>query len=282
MGQGDDQEQANVLAAGQDEHLLDGWEPDLVGFDTIGRALVDNTIAELAHPAEAMGGRVQITDDVAMADLASPCAFLNGAVLRRPLTYDGPDPVLDQIDAFFAASPGPVVIYSASPTPDLRDRGWQPVGHPPLMVRAPGGAPPAPPDRFRFARVEDDAALQHFGRILVEGYPIPELQPWRHDTPYDARVLGDDQFHLYLGYEDDQPVSCAAAVVDDHITGVHMVANDPEVRGQGYGEATVWAATLADPTKPAVLIASDLGRPTYQRMGYLTVTRWTIWLRPPG
>lgn len=270
------------IAAGDDEYLADGWEPDTPSSDTLNRACIDNTVHELMHPAHTMGGRTDITDDVALADLGSPSPFLNGAVIRRPLSFEGPDPVLDEIDAFFAGSKGPAVVFSATPTPDLRARGWQAVGHPPLMVRPAGGTPPPAPDRFRFALVEDEAALDHWCRILVEGYPVPELQPWRHGSPFDARVLGDERFQAYLGYEDDQPVSAAAAVVDDVINGVHLVANDPEVRGKGYGEATVWAATLADPSKPAVLIASDLGRPTYERMGYLTVTRWTVWLVPAG
>ena len=39
------------------------------------------------------------------------------------------------------------------------------------------------------------------------------------------------------------------------------------------------AAALADPTVPAVLIASDLGRPVYERLGFLPVSRWTLWMR---
>ena len=41
-----------------------------------------------------------------------------------------------------------------------------------------------------------------------------------------------------------------------------------------------WAATLADPAQPAVLIASDAGVGVYRAMGYLPVARWTIWFRP--
>ena len=43
-----------------------------------------------------------------------------------------------------------------------------------------------------------------------------------------------------------------------------------------------WAATLSQPDRPAVLIASDDGRPVYERMGYVAIERWTAWLRPPG
>ena len=57
---------------------------------------------------------------------------------------------------------------------------------------------------------------------------------------------------------------------------VELVATLPDARGHGYGEAVTWAATLAAPEVPAVLIASDLGRPVYERMGYLALDRWTF------
>jgi hypothetical protein len=30
--------------------------------------------------------------------------------------------------------------------------------------------------------------------------------------------------------------------------------------------------------KPAILIASDLGQPVYERMGYLQLSRLTLWI----
>jgi hypothetical protein len=38
---------------------------------------------------------------------------------------------------------------------------------------------------------------------------------------------------------------------------------------------------VADPALPAVLYASDIGRPVYARMGYQTQFRFTLWHRPP-
>jgi GNAT superfamily N-acetyltransferase len=63
-------------------------------------------------------------------------------------------------------------------------------------------------------------------------------------------------------------------------TLVEYVATLPAARGRGIGAAVTWAATLADPASPAVLVSSDDGRPTYERMGYLPLERWTAWLRP--
>jgi hypothetical protein len=35
---------------------------------------------------------------------------------------------------------------------------------------------------------------------------------------------------------------------------------------------------MADPARPAMLIASDLGQPVYERMGYVRLTRFTLWV----
>jgi len=57
---------------------------------------------------------------------------------------------------------------------------------------------------------------------------------------------------------------------------VEFVATVPEARGRGYGEAVTWSATMAEPDLPAMLIATDMGRPVYERMGYAALARWTF------
>ena len=39
------------------------------------------------------------------------------------------------------------------------------------------------------------------------------------------------------------------------------------------------AATLAAPSLPAMLVATDMGRPVYERMGYAVLDRWTFLMR---
>jgi len=48
--------------------------------------------------------------------------------------------------------------------------------------------------------------------------------------------------------------------------------------GRGYGLALTAAAAAVEPSKPATLIASDLGRPVYDRLGFVAVMRFTYWL----
>ena len=81
---------------------------------------------------------------------------------------------------------------------------------------------------------------------------------------------------------DDRPVACAGVHVTDVCNEVEYVASHEDVRGRGIGAALTWAATLADPTKPAMLIASDPGQPVYERMGYLRLMRLTMWGGAPG
>ena len=85
---------------------------------------------------------------------------------------------------------------------------------------------------------------------------------------------------MWLGRVDGEPASVACAHTAYGATLVEYVAALPSARGRGAGAAVTWAATLADPALPAVLVASDDGRPTYERMGYVAIERWTAWLRP--
>src|SRR5205085_1213649 len=57
--------------------------------------------------------------------------------------------------------------------------------------------------------------------------------------------------------------------------------DDLEIRRvDSEAEAATFAATLAAPSAPAVLIASDDGVGVYERMGYIRLLRLTLWMRP--
>ncbi|MGZ4736842.1 MAG: GNAT family N-acetyltransferase, partial [Acidimicrobiia bacterium] len=70
--------------------------------------------------------------------------------------------------------------------------------------------------------------------------------------------------------------------VNDVCVDVEWVATHEDVRGRGFGAAVTWAATLAAPDTPAVLIASDPGQPVYERMGYVRLMRLTMWGAAPS
>src|SRR6187397_1516438 len=98
---------------------------------------------------KALDGRVEQHDDVWLADAASPNPFVNAATLTGPLHEADAEPLTQCLEAFFARRPdgGPWLLWSGWPTPDLSKLGYVRWGHPPIMVRLPGGdAPPSPPE----------------------------------------------------------------------------------------------------------------------------------------
>ncbi len=127
--------------------------------------------------------------------------------------------------------------------------------------------------------VSDAASLALAERILVEGYPMPEMQPLSPGDLFGPGLL-DGTTQVWLGYVDGEPMSVAAAHHAANATLVEYVAALPAARGRGAGSAVTWAATLSQPDAPAMLLASDDGRPVYERMGYHALIRWSAWLRP--
>jgi len=90
-------------------------------------------------------------------------------------------------------------------------------------------------------------------------------------------VLADKGIRLWLGFVEGRPVSCSTSYLVGEAVGVDHVATRPDAWGRGYGAAVAWQATGADPTRPALLEASELGRPIYARLGYRVIAEAVAW-----
>ncbi|GEL17268.1 GNAT family N-acetyltransferase [Pseudonocardia asaccharolytica] len=258
------------------EHLTTGWEPDLPPGDTLLRQAVLVHASWPVAVARAAGRPGRSGAGWAGGWIGDRGALTNPVVLMQPLTR--PERTLADIADLFP-SHVPYALISAWPTPDLRPHGLGLVGHPPLMVRFPGPPPGRPGSAVEVREVHDADGLALAERVLVEGYPMPELEPLQPGDLLGPALLQADT-RVWLAWLEGSPVAVAAAHSHGGITLVEYVATLPVARGRGAGAAVTWAATLADPEAPAVLIASDDGRPVYERMGYVALERWTVWLRP--
>jgi ribosomal protein S18 acetylase RimI-like enzyme len=109
-----------------------------------------------------------------------------------------------------------------------------------------------------------------------------------------------DRFAAYVGYVDGEPVSTAATVASGDTMGagpdagrgpapqpcgdtigVYNVATLPDHQRHGYGEAVMRHA-LAEaererPSRPVVLQSTEAGLRLYERMGFRTVARFSVY-----
>jgi hypothetical protein len=279
---------AASLAADEGEYLDPGYDARTPDGDNL---LLDFCRAETALWTS-WGAAVGVDpggvegDGIVWVDAGSPSVFGNPVLWTRPLDAPAAEAaVARQSEAFARREGGAYLLYSAFPTPDLRQHGLQPVGHPPCMVRVPevSAARRPPPDGLEVRRVETGAELADFERTLVEAYPIPDLMPWRSGTFMGEALLNDPRWHIFVGYAQDEAMATAAAYVSDHAVDVTLVTCRTGARGRGFGRAVTQAAVEADSTKPAILLASDDGQPVYRSMGFRTMCRFTLWVGPrPG
>jgi len=135
----------------------------------------------------------------------------------------------------------------------------------------PGGSSPGVPDGHEIRRINDAAGLDDHVGTLADGFGIPEpiLRPWIGEELWQR-----DGCAVYVGYTDGQPVTTGFGIRTGRTIGVYNIATLETARRRGYGAAMterVVADGAAAGCDVAILQASDMGRPIYERLGFRTV-----------
>jgi hypothetical protein len=260
------------------EHLPDAWDAGLPADDNLIKQYVLGYAELMEAMATALGWPAVRTDRFVAVDATTPFPFQNCVVPLRPFGTDEVDDVIGEAEAFFRARDGgPFLLFGGFPIPDLAERGWGLMGHPPLMLRPAGGEAPPLPEGLEVSRVRSVEELEEFTTTLVEAFPVPDLAGLPLGG-YGPPLIDVDGWNMWVGRIEGRAVATAGAWVHGGLVDVEWISARPETRGRGIGAAVTWAATMADPSRPAMLIASDLGQPVYERMGYLRLTRFTLWI----
>src|SRR5262245_18262148 len=151
-----------------EQPLRTGWDPGVPAGDTLTRAFLLNSAESLVSPVSAMGGRVLSNDALVATDLDRLTAFVISVTLLQPLNEQNLDDVLAQVHEFYGFGKpdsefkGEVMFWSAWPTPDLRSRGWNLAGHPPLHLLPAGAVAPPDPPGLEIRLVTNKAELETF------------------------------------------------------------------------------------------------------------------------
>jgi len=139
-------------------------------------------------------------------------------------------------------------------------------------------APPAKPlPSLVVRRVADDATRADFCAIGSVCFHVPIN--WFREV-FDNNVVWR-QFAAYVGYQDDVPVSTAAIVMGGGAIGVYNVATLPDHQRRGYGESVmrhaVGEAQKEHGIVRTILQSTPAGLRLYERMGYRTITRVSVY-----
>ncbi|MGH9036237.1 MAG: hypothetical protein ACRD0O_10775, partial [Acidimicrobiia bacterium] len=158
--------------------------------------------------------------------------------------------------------------------------GWSLVGHPAFVARgpAPTASPPRAGVEVRVAAGADDLAVAE--RVAIDGYPMPEAADGPPGSVLPARLL-DTGLVVRLGLCDGEPAAIGNCYVGHGVVNLCLGATLPAARRRGVWEALVWARVNEAPKLPAVAFTSDDSRPGFLRMGFLPITRFTMWARFP-
>jgi GNAT superfamily N-acetyltransferase len=141
----------------------------------------------------------------------------------------------------------------------------------PGMAMHPIPAGPGAPEGHEIRRITDAAGLEDHIRTLAEGFEIPEpiVRPWIGEALW--RRAGCS---VYVGLTDGLAVTTGFGVRTGRTIGVYNIATVERARRRGYG-AAMTARVAADGAAAgcdvAILQASDMGQPIYERLGFRTV-----------
>ena len=116
--------------------------------------------------------------------------------------------------------------------------------------------------------------------MAVDGFPYLKLQPYRPGELLDEPVLADERLRLWVGYEQDRPVCAGSLFVEAGLACFSLgvgpaVGQAPRLLGR-HGRGAPGRG--ARPARRRGVQRHS--RPSAEALGFLPITRFTLWHRP--
>ncbi|HJQ83886.1 MAG TPA: GNAT family N-acetyltransferase [Candidatus Binatia bacterium] len=163
----------------------------------------------------------------------------------------------------------------------LRARGFADLSLMPNMVLHADPGTPCRPAGLEVRAVVDEAGRRDFARVTSAAYG-PDFQvpaPLVEDTFVSPLSLTAAHVQGFVGYVERTPVAAAGVWLAHGVAGINFVGTVPEHRGHRYAEAVTWAAVREGFRRGAAFASlqpTHLGRPVYERMGFVEVTQYPL------
>lgn len=235
----------------------------------------DNFAGAWARMAEHIpGGWTTSRGGVTVAATGIPLAPFNLAFLTRPVRH--PERALQRaIDRLDDAG----LPYLVRIRRDLDDAveaagrlGLHDAGDLPGMTLAAIDRLPGLPPGIHVARVDTRAEARDHLRVAADAFSLSVDTI----TPLVSEELrAAPGFEMFVAYRGGAPVATSALCITGETVGIYNVAVPAAERGRGLGAGiTAYAirrGAIAHGARTATLQASEMGRPVYERMGFVEV-----------
>jgi GNAT superfamily N-acetyltransferase len=257
----------------------------------------DSTLAQLEHEnliaaialagAQARGARVERADGLALILTGLPLRLFNQVIVESD------EATADSITAAvtIARDRGDAFVVNLRRGTDDRHLptmgalGLVPIGPHPWMPGMalhplPRTGSLGPPAGHEIRRVVDAAGVADHIQTAADGFGTPRA--WM-EAIMSEDVVGTPGASVYVGYTHGEPVTTGLSVRTGRTIGVYNIATIESARGRGYG--TAMTRRLVDDgagegCDVAILQASDMGKPIYERLSFRTVVEYSGYVDP--
>lgn len=126
----------------------------------------------------------------------------------------------------------------------------------------------------------DSQQLQTWLALVTKSFGITPADEFGNFIGYLIERARPGILHFYNAYYQDTPAGTSLLIDHPEVAGLHWVATLPEYRGKGLGYAVshrpLVDAKIRNLTE-AVLLASELGKPVYDKIGFQEYFRCAVY-----
>jgi len=257
-------------------------------------ALEGNRVAFFSRMARGPGGALDQTATGVRMSSGVPFSLFNGVLRTNCSESEVEKHIASTITHFRNLGlPFHWAIGPGDQPPQLREKllaaGFAEHWSPAMAVNL-NEVPEAPaPDELIIRPVRTAEEVRLFAQTLNAGdFRAPvEIERAIPDmlAPFSRPAGEEADLRCFVGYRDGVPVATSARYLHDGVVGIYGVATVSSARRRGFGAAMTVAA-LQDGRSlgygVGVLIATSMGEPVYQRLGFRELYRVGEFHLPPA
>lgn len=259
----------------------------------LARCAQENVVATFVMAGRCMaGGRVDELDGATVVTTGLPLLLFNQVLVVDGAAGDATAASIRAGVGLFRALGKRFVVtlrggLDDAYIPVATDLGLEPLPESPWMpgmamhpLPAPGGL--ALPVGHEIRPVTDAAGLADHADVLADGFGMPHEWATAFATETMLRV---PEATFYVGYQDGSAVTSGLGVRVGRTVGVYNIATVEAARRRGMGAAMTMRVVedgAAAGCDVAILQASEMGQPIYERLGFRTVCEYFGYVEPGG